>query len=129
MGDLPRGHGETVLVIDDETSILSITQQTLETFGYRVIVASDGAEAVGLYAQHRDTIAAVLTDMVMPIMDGPATINALMRINPRVLIIAASGVNSNRRVAKAAGAGVTHFLPKPYTAETLLITLRDVLRP
>ncbi|MDF3059277.1 MAG: sensor hybrid histidine kinase [Rariglobus sp.] len=129
LGDLPRGQGETILVIDDETSILTITQQTLETFGYRVIVARDGAEAVALYAQHRDTIAVVVTDMVMPIMDGPATINALMRINPRVLIIAASGLNSNGRVAKAAGAGVTHFLPKPYTAETLLITLRDVLRP
>ena len=129
LGDLPRGHAETILVIDDEPSILTITQQTLENFGYRVIVARDGAEGVGLYAQHRDTIAAVLTDMVMPIMDGPATIAALMRINPRVLIIAASGLNSNGRVSKAAGAGVSHFLPKPYNAETLLITLRDVLRP
>ena len=129
MANLPRGHGETILVIDDETSILTITQQTLEAFGYRVIIAHDGAEAIALYAQHRDAIAAVLTDMVMPIMDGAATINALMRINPRVLIIAASGLNSNGLVAKAAGIGVTHFLPKPYTAETLLITLRDVLRP
>ncbi|CAM2960884.1 PAS domain-containing hybrid sensor histidine kinase/response regulator [Rariglobus hedericola] len=129
VADLPRGHGETILVIDDETSILTITRQTLEAFGYQVIVAHDGAEAVAVYAQHRDTIAAVLTDMVMPIMDGPATISALMRVNPHVLIIAASGLNSNGRVAKAAGAGVKHFLPKPYTAETLLITLRDVLRP
>ena len=127
--DLPRGHGETILVIDDETSILSITRQTLEAFGYQVIEAHDGAEGVALYAQNRDTIAVVLTDMVMPIMDGPATINSLMRINPQVLIVAASGLNSNGRVAKAAGAGVKHFLPKPYTAETLLITLRDVLRP
>jgi PAS domain S-box-containing protein len=128
LGDLPRGHGETILVIDDETSILTITQQTLEAFGYRVMVARDGAEAIALYAQHRDTIAVVVTDMVMPIMDGPATITALMRINPRVLIVAASGLNSNGRTSKAADAGVTHFLPKPYTAETLLITLRDVLR-
>ena len=129
LAELPRGHGETVLVVDDETSILTITQQTLEAFGYRVIIAHDGAEAIALYAQQRETIAVVLTDMVMPIMDGPATINALMRVNPHVLIIAASGLNSNGRVAKAAGAGVKHFLPKPYTAETLLITLHDVLRP
>ena len=127
--DLPRGQGETILIIDDEAPILSITRQTLEAFGYQVLEAHDGAEGVALYAQHRDTIAVVLTDMVMPIMDGPATINSLMRINPQVLIIAASGLNSNGRVAKAAGAGVKHFLPKPYTAETLLITLRDVLRP
>ena len=129
LAELPRGHGETILVVDDETSILTITQQTLEAFGYRVIIARDGAEAIALYAQQRETIAVVLTDMVMPFMDGPATINALMRVNPHVLIIAASGLNSNGRVAKAAGAGVKHFLPKPYTAETLLITLHDVLRP
>ena len=126
--EIPRGHGETVLVVDDEAAILSTTQQTLESFGYKVMIAQDGAEAVALYAQHRGTIAVVITDMVMPIMDGIATINALMRVNPQVLVIAASGLYSNGRVAKAAGAGVKHFLPKPYTAETLLITLREVLR-
>jgi PAS domain S-box-containing protein len=126
--EIPRGHGETILVVDDETPILATTQQTLESFGYRVMTAQDGAEAVAIYAQHRGTIAAVITDMVMPIMDGIATINALMRVNPQVLVIAASGLYSNGRVAKAAGAGVKHFLPKPYTAETLLVTLREVLR-
>ncbi|MBC8009546.1 MAG: PAS domain S-box protein [Burkholderiales bacterium] len=126
--EIPRGHGETVLVVDDEAAILSTTQQTLEAFGYKVMVAQDGAEAIALYAQHRSTITVVITDMVMPIMDGIATINALMRVNPQVIVIAASGLYSNGRVAKAAGAGVKHFLPKPYTAETLLITLREVLR-
>jgi len=129
LSTLPRGHGETILVIDDEPAILSITQQTLEAFGYRVLVAHDGAEAIAIYAQHRDSIAVVITDMVMPIMDGLATIHALMRINPNALVVAASGLNSNGRVAKAAGAGVKHFLPKPYTSETLLITLHELLRP
>ncbi|HTJ78116.1 MAG TPA: PAS domain S-box protein [Rariglobus sp.] len=122
-----RGRGETILVVDDEVAILTITQQTLEAFGYRVLVAHDGAEAIAEYAQHRDIIAAVITDMVMPIMDGPATINALMRINPQVLIIAASGLNANGGVAKVAGAGVKHFLPKPYTAEILLTALHNIL--
>ena len=126
---LQRGSGETVLVIDDEISVLTITQQTLEAFGYRVLVARDGAEAVALYAQHRDIISVVLTDMVMPIMDGPATVSALMHINPKVQIIAASGLDANGRVAKAAGNGVKYFLPKPYTAETLLTTLHNVLHP
>ncbi len=129
VSDIPRGRGETILIIDDEEPILATTRQTLEAFGYRVLSAQDGAEAIALYVQNRDTIAAVITDMVMPIMDGPATINALMRVNPQVLIIAASGLYSNGRVAKAAGAGVKHFLPKPYTAETLLMALRDLLRP
>ena len=102
---LPRGNGETVLVVDDEASILIITSQTLQAFGYRVLTATDGAEAVAIYAQHRHEIAVVLTDMMMPIMDGPATIRALTQINPAIKIIAASGLNANGEVAKASGAG------------------------
>ncbi len=125
----PRGNGELVLVVDDEASVRHITRQTLEAFGYTVLLAADGAEAVALYAEKRDRIAAVLTDMMMPVMDGPATIHVLMKMNPRVLIIAASGLNAEDRVAKALNAGVKHFLVKPYTAETLLKTLRKVLHP
>jgi CheY-like chemotaxis protein len=124
---LPRGNGETVLVIDDEASILVITKQTLQAFGYRVLTASDGAEAVAVYAEHKNDIAVVLTDMAMPIMDGPATIRALSRINPAIKIVAASGLNSNGGVAKVSGASIKYFLMKPYTAATLLKTLRAIL--
>jgi signal transduction histidine kinase/ActR/RegA family two-component response regulator len=122
--NLPRGRGELVLVVDDEPSIRDITKQTLEAFGYRVLTAADGAEAVALYAKHVHEIDAVLTDMMMPVMDGPATIQVLMRINPAVTIIAASGIASGSSVAKASRAGVKHFLLKPYTAETLLKLFR-----
>jgi PAS domain S-box-containing protein len=124
---LPRGNGETILVVDDEASILTITSQTLQAFGYRVLTATDGAEAVAVYARNMNEIAAVLTDMMMPVMDGPATIHALMRISPAVKIIAASGLNANGGVAKIAGLGVKHFLTKPYTAGTLLKTMRTLL--
>jgi PAS domain S-box-containing protein len=124
---LPRGNGETVLVIDDEASIRTITGQTLEAFGYRVLAATDGAEAVAIYAEHKKEIAVVLTDMMMPVMDGPATIHALMRLNPAIKIIAASGLNANGGVAKVTSAGIKHFLTKPYTAGTLLRTLRAIL--
>jgi two-component system cell cycle sensor histidine kinase/response regulator CckA len=69
----------------------------------------------------------VLTDMMMPVMDGPATIQVLMRMNPQVRIIAASGLSVKDMVAKATSAGVKHFIPKPYTAETLLRMLHTVL--
>ena len=124
---LPRGCGETILVVDDEASIRTITSQTLEAFGYRVLAATDGAEAVAVYAEHKKEIAVVLTDMMMPVMDGAATIHALMRINPAIKIIAASGLNSNGGVATASSAGVKHFLTKPYTAGTLLKTMRAIL--
>jgi CheY-like chemotaxis protein len=87
----------------------------------------DGADAVAVYAEHKNEIAVVLTDMMMPVMDGPATIHALMRINPAIKIIAASGLNSNGGVATASSAGVKHFLTKPYTAGTLLKTMRAIL--
>jgi PAS domain S-box-containing protein len=124
---LPAGRGELVLVVDDESSIREITQQTLETFGYRVITAGDGAEAVALYARQANDIAVVLTDMMMPIMDGSATIQVLLRINPAIRIIATSGIASGDNVAKARQAGAPDFLVKPYTAETLLKFLREVL--
>ena len=123
----PRGNGELILVVDDEASILDITKQTLEAFGYGVITADDGAQAIGQFALTRDRVKLVLTDMMMPVMDGPALIAALRRIDPHVRIIAASGLNANGNVAKAANLGVKHFLPKPYSADTLLVALQRVL--
>jgi PAS domain S-box-containing protein len=125
--DLPRGRGELVLVVDDEFSILNITQQTLEAFGYRVLTAFDGAEAVALYAQQPQDIALVVTDMMMPIMDGATTIQVLTRINPAVRIIAASGLDAAENVAKATSAGAKNFLAKPYTAQSLIQMIRDVI--
>jgi CheY-like chemotaxis protein len=124
---LPRGQGELVLVVDDETAILEITRQTLEAFGYRVIIAEDGAQAVGQFALARDQIDVVLTDMMMPVMDGPALISALRHIDPQVCILAASGLNATENVARATSLGVKHFLPKPYSASALLDALHRVL--
>ena len=125
---LPRGNGELVLVVDDEERMRTVLQGTLERFGYRVLLAANGAKAVALYAQNREQIAIVLTDMAMPVMDGPATIVALRSMNPNLKIIGSSGLPSDGDVARAAVAGVKHFVPKPYTAETLLKILAEALR-
>ena len=101
----------------------------MTAFGYRVVLASEGTEAVAIYAREGAKIAAVITDMMMPVMDGPATIHVLRRMNPAVRIIAASGLSAEKHVARAVSLGVNHFLPKPYTAETLLKALKDVLSP
>ena len=125
--DLPAGNGELILVVDDEESIREITRGTLETFGYKVMTASDGTEALAIYADHKNEIEVVLTDMVMPFMDGPATIRALQRMNPGVRIIAASGLGTGQRAGEGPLEGVEVFLNKPYTAEKLLKTLAQVL--
>jgi hypothetical protein len=125
--EMPRGRDELVLVVDDEPTILEITRQTLELFGYRVITAANGAEAVSIYAKQPLAISLVITDMMMPIMDGTATIHVLGCINPCVRIIAASGLELAENAAKAYSAGVRDFLQKPYSAETLLRMVRKVI--
>lgn len=126
-GPALRGEGQTILVIDDELALRDLSRHTLERHGYRVLTAGDGAEGVALYAQHRDRIAVVITDMVMPIMDGQATISALRRINPRVAIIAASGHDPSGRLAHIANTQVRQFLAKPYSTDALLTAITDCL--
>ena len=127
VAELPRGHGEMVLIVDDEPSVLHITQQTLEAFGYRALVACDGPDAIATYATRHADIAVVLTDMMMPVMDGAALVRVLRRMNPAVRVIAASGLTANESVAPAGGLGVRHFLAKPYTADALLQVLKVCL--
>ena len=124
---LPRGHNELVLVVDDEEPILEVAKSTLEGFGYRVVVATNGAAAVSIYAMQRDSIAVVLTDMAMPIMDGPAMVVALKAINPDIKIIGSSGLSGQSAITATRVSGVIEFVPKPYSAETLLNAIARVI--
>jgi CheY-like chemotaxis protein len=124
---LPRGHGEWILVVDDEPAVRQVARQTLEAFGYRVATASDGAEAVTIYSASLGQFAVVLTDMMMPVMDGPATIQAILRLDPSARIIAASGLSLDRNTAGELGSGIRIFLPKPYSAESLLAAVHGLL--
>jgi PAS domain S-box-containing protein len=124
---LPRGNGELILVVDDEAAVRLIVQRTLEQFGYRVLLANHGAEGVAHYARQQQQIAAVLTDIAMPIMDGASLIAALQEMNPAVRIIACSGLGTDRDLFKAEGPQRNRFIPKPYTAAALLEALRDLL--
>ncbi len=126
-GPLPRGHGETVLIADDEEFIRRVTGRTLESFGYHVLLAANGDEAVALYRQHHRTISVVITDMMMPGMDGVSVIRALAAFDENVRIIASSGVTGHDARAREAGDYVRHFLPKPCSAETLLKVLKRVI--
>jgi len=125
---MPRGHNELILVVDDEAAIREIAQATLEHFGYRVLLAADGAKAVEIYKARRDDIAAVITDMAMPVMDGPATVIALTAINPDVKIIGSSGLASGVRMFNKGGDMLQHFIHKPYTSERMLQELHAILQ-
>ncbi|MBZ0173727.1 MAG: PAS domain S-box protein [Candidatus Methanoperedens sp.] len=124
--ELLFGHGELVLIAEDEDSVRDVTVSTLEKNGYIALAAKDGADAVVLYAQNKDKVKVVLMDMMMPIMDGQASIRAIRKINYEVKIIAVSGLTEKDRLKNVADY-TNSFLPKPYTAEILLKTIHEVL--
>jgi len=124
---VPVGHGELILVVDDELPILEVARKTLEENGYKVLIASDGAEGLAQYAEHKKEVDAVLIDMIMPYLDGAATIRALRKLNPDVKIIASSGLAANDKLFEDADVGVRTFLSKPYSAEKLLRALSEIL--
>jgi CheY-like chemotaxis protein len=111
-----------VLVVDDEAPIRTLVQRTLIQRGSRVLLAAHGAEAVALYAQHRNEVAAVLTEIHMPGMDGGALVIALRSTNPSVRVIGSSGLDPTGELAK-----LTDFVSKPYTTEALLGSLQRAL--
>ena len=128
-GELPRGHGEVVMIVDDEISIIAVAQETLEAFGYNVITAQDGAQAIALFARPDSEVSLVITDMTMGVIDGAALIAALLRMNPNVPIVATSGTSSDDWMARARTAGAKRTLAKPYTAPLLLRLVASVLAP
>ncbi|MGV0107718.1 histidine kinase [Nostoc sp. DSM 114160] len=125
--ELPAGHGELILIVDDEDSIREVTQTWLEQNAYKVLVASDGIDAIALYTKHQQEISVVLIDMMMPYMDGPTTINVLKKINPDIKIIGVSGLASNHTMIKNLGNSVKTLLSKPYTSSDLLMNLQMVI--
>ncbi|ACC83293.1 PAS domain S-box protein [Nostoc punctiforme] len=128
--DVLPGEGELILVVDDEAQIREIAAIILENYNYRILAASNGIEAIALYAQYKHQINAVLMDIMMPEMDGITAIRTLQKMNNQVQIIACSGLNSMEVFTQAcdAYAYVKAVLSKPYTARELLKSLHNLFR-
>jgi CheY-like chemotaxis protein len=101
----------------------------LESNGYRVLAARDGSECLALYREHGAEIRAVLLDMVMPVLDGAATMEALRQLDPQVRIIATTGLPTSGRTARTVVPQRNAFLQKPYKDEQMLAALARVLGP
>ncbi|MEH1853571.1 MAG: PAS domain S-box protein [Nostoc sp.] len=126
--DLLPGQGELILVVDDEAQIWEIATIILENHNYKILTATNGIEAIALYAQHKHQINAVLMDIMMPEMDGITAIRTLQKMNKQVQIIACSGLNSMEVFTKSADVNVQTVLLKPYTARELLNGLHHLFR-
>jgi CheY-like chemotaxis protein len=125
--EVALGTGELILVIDDEAAIREMTRAALERFGYRVLIADNGATALDIFAGHKGEISIVITDMMMPVMDGSLTIRALQKLNPQICIIASSGLTESIDTTELKQLGVKTFLIKPYDTKTLLKTVEQAL--
>jgi CheY-like chemotaxis protein len=123
----PRGEGQTILVVDDDPAICAVTARILERQGYRPVCAADGSEAVAAYVQQEGAIAAVLTDMVMPGMDGPTLVRTLRRINPQLPVLGMTGYGERAGLEVFEALGLPSLLMKPFAADRLLTALHDAL--
>jgi len=120
------GRGETVLVIDDEPSMQIVTRRALETHGYRVLSASDGTEALSQFVAHSRKVNLVLSDIVMPVLDGPATVRALRHMEPKLKVVWMSG---HQALERYPGESATElFLRKPFSVQELLQILDQALK-
>lgn len=125
--ELPRGKGELILIVDDEPAVLEVTKQTLGAFGYKTKTAPDGAEAIVVFTQSQEHISAVITDMMMPVLDGAGAIRVLLKMRPDLPIIAVSGLDAQAKMPAMPPHTNIHFLQKPYAAAQLLQTLKKAI--
>jgi len=123
---LARGT-ETVLLVDDEQAVLELGRSVLERCGYTVLAAQNGAEALEVYQQHRDQIALVLLDMIMPEMDGRECLRRLVEIEPDVRVLIATGYTVDSTVETLLQEGALGAVEKPYGLGDLSVAVREAL--
>jgi hypothetical protein len=124
---LSQGNNELILVVDDEPAVRRLAETVLARNGYRSVLAADGREGVALYEKHRDEIKLIVSDLMMPQMDGPAMVRALREKQYAVKTIMITGLGEENRISEAKGAGVDAILNKPFTAEQLLTSMKQLL--
>jgi PAS domain S-box-containing protein len=124
---LSQGNGELILIVDDEPAIRRLAETVLARNGYRTLLATDGREGLSLYKQHRAEIKLIVSDLMMPHMDGPSLIRELRQQQADVKAIMITGLGEENRMGEARAAGVDTILNKPFTAEQLLTSMKQLL--
>jgi CheY-like chemotaxis protein len=123
---VPRGT-ETILIVEDEQSLLNLTGRILQSAGYTVLEAASGAEALRIVATHPDRIHLVLTDVVMPGMGGRELASRLADANPDIRVVFTSGYTDDDVLRQGVRKDPSRFISKPYTAATLNREVRNLL--
>ncbi|MBI5688950.1 MAG: response regulator [Verrucomicrobia bacterium] len=121
------GAGRTLLVVDDERPVRRAFSLLLEQHGYRVLTAVNGKDGLAQFLEHRAAIRLVLTDLMMPVMNGLALVKAIRAVDPDIPLVAASGLGDLEKGPELAALGVRRILSKPCSAETLLEAIEEQL--
>jgi PAS domain S-box-containing protein len=124
---VPKGGTETILLVDDDDSVRDVGRQMLVEYGYRVITASNGREALEIYSAKRETISLVILDLFMPEMGGKECLRALLRMDPKVSVLVASGFTQNGEIGEALDSGAKGFIGKPFNTTLLLEKIRKII--
>ncbi|NBB85524.1 MAG: PAS domain S-box protein [Bacteroidetes bacterium] len=124
---IPRAEGQHVLLAEDEVGLRLVTKRVLEAQGYVVHAAANGAEAGRWLRGHGDTVDVVITDVMMPVVDGRGLLRMVQEVAPAVPVVAVSGLASKESMVTEDFPQVKAFLAKPYRADVLLRTLHEVL--
>ena len=118
----------TILIIDDDETVLDISKQILEQSGFTVLTAINGKEGVDIYSKNYSNICLVILDVVMPVLSGKETYIKLKEINKDVKVLLASGFAENERIKKIMNLGVKSFIQKPFTLNQLLKAIKNLLK-
>ncbi len=118
---------ETILLVDDEETIIDIIGMALKMFGYQVLFAKGGDEAIQVYRPQQGQISLVILDMLMPKMSGAMVFDFLKKINPEVRVLLTSGYNYDEDAAKIIERGANGFIQKPFGVKELAKKIRDIL--
>ena len=126
--DLPTGK-ETILLVEDETSVRGLACAILDRLGYKVLRAANGIEAIQIAQRHGGPIDLLLTDVVMPGMNGRELAERLLRTHPEMKVLYASGYTEDVIVHRGVLEEHLHFIGKPYSLHSLSEKIRETLDP
>jgi PAS domain S-box-containing protein len=124
-----RGNGELILVVDDEPAVRKLTSAILNRNGYRTVIAAEGREGREVFLRHQSEIRLLVSDLMMPQVDGPTMLRGLRELAPGLKAIIITGLGEENRIGEAKAAGADAILNKPFTAEHLLTHVKNLLTP
>jgi two-component system, cell cycle sensor histidine kinase and response regulator CckA len=125
--EIPALGMETVLLVDDEGLVRELGERILRRSGYTVLTAANGREALDKFGEHEEEIDLIILDLIMPVMGGKDCLNELLKRDPKVKVLVASGYSSDAPTGECLALGAKGFVAKPFRFKEFLKQVREIL--